>query len=120
MKIQLSLAISGREAKALKEAAEVQADLEEMGYVVVNPFELCLDLDYNDYRTPNFWWECTKRCCDSLANDNVDMLAVLCSSSNRNRSHGMNIEIEVAAKFGIPLVFPDYFSVSAALRGHSL
>ena len=99
LKIQLSLAISGREAEARKEAAELTEKLRAAGYEVYNPLEMCADIEERSGNKVKGWWNCVIECCSNVIKGNVDVLLVSRTARGTNRkSIGVEIETLVAAK----------------------
>jgi len=102
--IQLSLAISGREEEAKRDAAAMQAKLEAAGYRVYNPFELVDDIEPKNLEEHVYWWACTVRCCDNIIEHKPD--AIVSYFRGYKDSHGMRIEDDVAQRAGYQNIYP--------------
>jgi hypothetical protein len=68
----------------------VQLFYEKEGFRVINPHELCADIQGPD---EDIWSKCMARCMNALCQDQVKLMVVLPGSEN---SRGASLEIQIA------------------------
>jgi len=98
MKIQLSLPVSGREEQARKEAAYMTETLRNAGFKVINPFELCADIDEKSMPLSYYWYMCVAKCQDHIAH--YADVVVFDERPTKFTSNGMVIEGHTALGLG--------------------
>jgi hypothetical protein len=76
----------------------VQLFYEKEGFRVINPHELCADIQGSD---EDVWSKCMARCMNALCQDQVKLMVVLPGSEN---SRGASLEIQIAAALKIRCV----------------
>ena len=90
--------IAGGNKDAFRDA---QREFEKRGFEVLNPHEICQELNRNDYNSDKaFWNACMRACLKSMMD--AEIIAMLPGFTN---SDGAVIEMETAKRLDFPVIF---------------
>lgn len=90
--VYLSGPISNIVGGNFREFALAQEKIEALGFTVLNPHDLCRNIDGNEYESEEAYWEaCMRNCLCALPFANI-----LVTLNNWEESRGAKIEVEIA------------------------
>lgn len=100
--VYISGPVTGMPNNNFEGFALAEEKINAMGYVTLNPMEVCCEVNPKEFATANEYWDyCMRLCLITMLNDTNTMVVTL---DGWEMSRGAVIEVDLARKLGMPVV----------------